>query len=188
MMIEIFFGAVLLILAAAVVLLFAMLGELNSRLPTEREAAVDRDATIAPLEDALLGAEPGSWPQPLEDRLAGDAGAGDPAIALVLSTACTTCKDVATQVAEELDGGGAGDLAVIVSTADRERGEEFVRRYGLERVAHYIDEGGTWVSEAFNVRMSPTALVMRGGRLESALVFQDVQALRAMVTNPKGVS
>jgi hypothetical protein len=184
-MIEIFFGAVLLILVAAVVLLFAMLGELNSRLPTEREAAATRDDTIAPLEDALLGAEPGSWPQPLRDRL---AGAGGPGIALVLSTACATCKDVATQVADELDRGGAGDLAVIVSTADRDRGEQFVRRYGLERVAHYVDEGGTWVSEAFNVRMSPTALVMRNGRLESALVFQDVQALRAMVTEPKGVS
>ncbi|WP_165970637.1 hypothetical protein [Actinomadura sp. 6K520] len=181
-MMEIFFGAVLLILAAAVVLLFAMFGELTSRLPTEREEAAARDPEIWPLEDARLGTAPAGWP----GELAGlAAGAGDKDAArsvLVLSTACSTCKDVAKQLSEELDRGAGGDMAVVVSTAERARGERFVQQYGLHRLTHYVDEGGAWVAEEFNVRMSPTALVVRDGRLESALVFQDVQALRTTIS------
>lgn len=188
-MMEIFFGAVLLVLVAAVVLLFAMFGELTSRLPTDREQAAARDPEVRPLEDARIGVEPRSWP----DGLAGLSAAGVADIdearpVLVLSTACATCKDVAEQLSEELDRGGGGDLAVVVSTAERERGEQFVERYGLHRLAHHVDEGGRWVAGEFNVRMSPTALVMRGGRLESAHVFQDVQALRRTVAQPKGVA
>ncbi|MGP4026830.1 hypothetical protein [Actinomadura sp. 3N407] len=191
-MMEIFFGAVLLILVAAVVLLFAMFGELTSRLPTEREAAAARDPEIWPLEDARLGVEPARWPAELSGlSAAGAAGAAGIDAAhpvLVLSTACSTCKDVAQQLSEELDRGAGGDMAVVVSTAERARGERFVQQYGLHRLAHYVDEGGEWVADEFNVRMSPTALVVRGGRLESALVFQDVQGLRTMVNQPKGVA
>ncbi|QKW34624.1 hypothetical protein HUT06_11770 [Actinomadura sp. NAK00032] len=187
-MMEVFFGAVLLVLVAAVVLLFAMLGELSSRLPTERETAADRDPAIWPLDDARLGTEPGRWPA----ELAGLTGPGTDIDAartvLVLSTACSTCKDVAQQLSDELDKGAEGDMAVVVSTAERARGDRFVQQYGLHRLAHYVDEGGSWVADEFNVRMSPTALVIRGGRLESALVFQDVQALRTRVNEPKGVS
>ncbi|TDC69473.1 hypothetical protein E1200_08395 [Actinomadura sp. GC306] len=196
-MMEIFFGAVLLILAAAVVLLFAMFGELTSRLPTERAEAAARDPEIWPLEDARLGTAPAGWPGGLAGLAAGaadrdadrdadrnadrnaDRDAARPV--LVLSTACSTCKDVAAQLSEELDRGAGGDMAVVVSTAERARGERFVQRYGLHRLAHYVDEGGAWVAEEFNVRMSPTALVVRDGRLESALVFQDVQALRTAI-------
>ncbi|WP_433467846.1 hypothetical protein [Spirillospora sp. CA-128828] len=182
---EIFFGAVLLILAGAVVLLFAMLGELTSRLPTERETAAARDPEVWPLEDARLGAEPGRWPAELAGRAA-DLDAAQ--TLLVLSTACSTCKDVAQQLSDELDRGAGNDMAVVVSTAEQARGERFVQQYGLQRLTHYVDEGGDWVAGEFNVRMSPTALVMRGGRLESALVFQDVEAVRTKVNQPKGVS
>ncbi|SFO63272.1 MULTISPECIES: hypothetical protein [Actinomadura] len=185
---EIFFGAVLLILVAAVVLLFAMLGELGSRLPTERETAAARDTEIWPLDDARLGAEPGRWPAELTGLAAGSAGLDAAQTVLVLSTACSTCKDVAQQLSDELDRGAGNGMAVVVSTGERARGERFVQQYGLERLTHYVDEGGSWVADEFNVRMSPTALVMRGGRLESALVFQDVQALRTKVNEPKGVS
>jgi hypothetical protein len=188
-MMEIFFGAVLLLLVAAVVLLFAMLGELTSRLPTEREAAAARDPEIWALEDARLGVEPSRWPAGLAGLSAAEAPDPDAARpVLVLSTACSTCKDVAAQLSDELDQGAEADMAVIVSTAERERGERFVEQYGLQRLPHYVDEGGAWVADEFDVRMSPTALVMRGGRLESALVFQDVQALRTKVNEPKGVS
>jgi hypothetical protein len=188
-MMEIFFAAVLLILVAAVVLLFAMLGELTSRLPTERETAAARDPEIWPLDDARLGVEPGRWPAELTGLAAAASADLDSAqTVLVLSTACSTCKDVAQQLSDELDRGAENGMAVVVSTAERARGERFVQQYGLQRLAHYVDEGGSWVADEFNVRMSPTALVLRGGRLESALVFQDVQALRTKVNEPKGVS
>jgi hypothetical protein len=181
---ELVFGAVILILAAAIVLLFAMLGELNSRLPTDQGgAAAQRDSAIFPLDEARLGVEPATWPSELPP-----IDGADPRTVLVLSTACSTCQDVAHQLDDELGRGEGGDMAVVLSTADRRRAEDFVRRYRLDRLPVYVDEGGAWVGEELGVRMSPTALVMASGRLESALIFQDVSALRAAVAQPKGVS
>jgi hypothetical protein len=178
---EIVFGAVILILAAAIVLLFAMLGELNSRLPGDQSAA-RRGSDVFPLEDAALGVRPATWPAELP-RI----DSADPRTVLVLSTACATCEDVAKQLDDELSGGGGGDMAVVLSTGDRQRAEDFMRRHGLHRLPVYVDEGGDWVGEELGVRVSPTALVMSSGRLESALIFQDVSALRAAVAQPKGV-
>jgi hypothetical protein len=178
---DIVFGCVLLAVIAALVLLFAMFGELASRMPAERRP--ERSADVYPLEDARLGVEPERWPE----SLAGISGAAGTSIVLVLSTACTTCDDVAAQVSGELDQGGAGDLAVVVSTGDEERAWTFIDRYGLRRLPHHIDDKGQWVGDEFNVRMSPTAMVFQSGRLHSAMVFQDVNALRATVTVPKGV-
>jgi hypothetical protein len=178
---DIVFGCVLLAVIAALVLLFAMFGELASRMPAERRP--ERSADVYPLEDARLGAEPRTWP----DTLAGVSAGVGPSIVLVLSTVCSTCEDVAAQVAEELDQGGGGDLAVVVSTGDDERAQAFIDRYGLRRLPHHIDDRGQWVGDEFSVRMSPTAMVFQSGRLHSALVFQDINALRASVTVPKGV-
>jgi hypothetical protein len=57
---DVFFGFVLLVLAGAVVLLFAMLGELTARLPTLRVPY--RDPSVRPLEEARLGRVPSTWP------------------------------------------------------------------------------------------------------------------------------
>ena len=179
---ELVFGAVILVLAAAIVLLFAMLGELNSRLPTDQGAA-QRSSDVFPLEDAALGVQPATWPAELPP-----IDSADPRTVLVLSTACSTCQDVAQQLDGELSRGEGKDLSVVLSTGDRERADDFVQRYGLDRLPVYVDEGGDWVGEELGVRMSPTALVMSSGRLESALIFQDVSALRAAVAQPKGVS
>ena len=48
---------------------------------------------------------------------------------------------------------------------------------------HYVDEGGAWVDEQFDLRVSPVALVFRDGRLDSAYGFNDVAALRNELDN-----
>ena len=176
-MIDVFFALVLLLLAGAVVLLFAMLGELTARLPSLN---VDyRDPTVSPLEEARLGSAPESWPEPLAPLVANGNGS---ALLMILSTACGSCESVARQLAEEIDVYPPSRTGVVISCADRRVGEDFVRRHGLGRMPTYVDEGGDWVTASFGVQTSPTGLAIRDGRLQSATVFTDVAALRAAAT------
>lgn len=170
------FGFILLVLAGAVVLLFAMLGELASRVPDR--GASSRTRTVIPLETARLGRAPGQWPE----GLAGCAD-GKPSVILVLSTACTACADVASQLSEGSPDASWEQLAVLVSCPDPDAGQEFIARHGLRRFPHHVDEGGEWVSEQFAVRQSPVALVFHDGRLRSAFQFADVAALRSTISD-----
>jgi hypothetical protein len=172
-MMEVAFAAVLLVLAAAIVLLFAMMAELAARIPSADGGA--RDRTVTPLGEAHVGAAPDDWPRPLDAVVAGR----DQALLLVLSSACASCEDVASQISAELDAGDVADTAVLVSCGDPAVGEDFVARHRLRRLPCYVDASGRWVKGAFGVQTSPSALILRDGRLESALVFTDLMALRA---------
>jgi hypothetical protein len=168
---EFAFAVALLILAAAVVLLFAMMAELASRVPDPRSSG--RSTALRPLPEARLGHVPTGWPDglaPLTDR--------HDALLLVLSTACGSCMDVAQQLREE-NPAELAEIGVVVSCGTAQSGHDFVRTQGLTAFPHVVDVDGAWVSEEFDVRVSPTGLFLRGGRLESALLFSDVAALRA---------
>jgi hypothetical protein len=170
---EILFGFVLLVLAGAVVLLFAMLAELTARLPT---LGLDyRDPSLSPLEEARVGESVDRWPPSLDELVASD----DPALVLVLSTACASCERIGAQLSDELTSGDASRTGVLISCADTQTGDDLVRRYGLERLPYHLDLGGRWISEQFGVQTSPTALIVKDRRLETALVFTQLSAVRA---------
>jgi hypothetical protein len=165
-----------LVLAAAVVVLFAMLGELTARLPTL--GVQYRDPAVQEVSGARLGEGPEAWPPQLARAVGGD----DPALVLVLSSACRSCEDVGVQLGELRRDGPVDRLAVVVSCGHRAAGEDFVDRHRLaEQWPCFIDEEGVWVRSVFGVQSSPTALVLREGQLVSALVFTDVAAVRAAV-------
>lgn len=180
-MVLVIFGLALLVLAVAMVVLFAMMGELASRVPGR--GTVSRDPTVRPLDEARLGRVPASWPA----GLAPANGDGN-TVLLVLSTICAVCTDIATQLTENPGHTDWGELAVVVSTRSQRSGDEFVARHGLMALRHYVDTGGDWVSEQFGVRVSPSALVFEAGRLTSGYVFYDVAALRAKIRNEREIS
>lgn len=163
------FGVALLVLAAAVVVLFAMLAELAARVPDR--STPYRNPAVNPLEEARLGHSPDSWPVELPTR--------ERSVLLVLSTICNSCEDVARQLVSDPGHTDWTAAALVISTGGRLRGEEFVARHRLGIFPHFIDEGGKWVTGEFGVQASPTALVFHGERLESAYEFNDVAALRA---------
>jgi hypothetical protein len=158
----------LLFLTAAVVLLFAMMGELASRIPETD----DGTGQVTPLAEYRRGASSENWPAGLADLANRHRAA-----LLVLSPICTTCN----KVAAELSGYRADErtvpLGLIVSCGTRAAGEEFVGRYSLGDVPHLIDEGGSWVTGDFGVNMSPSALVFEEGVLIEAYTFGKVEAL-----------
>ncbi len=170
------FAFALLVLAAAVVVLFAMLAELATRVPERSDAR--RDPHVRPLDGALVGHKADTWPAALPTA--------DRAVLLVLSTACSSCDDVAKQLTVDPGHTDWTDVAVVLSTADRRNADDFVDRHGLSATFPvYVDEGGEWVAGQFDVRMSPSALVFRNGRLDSAHTFNDVASLRAAMETPE---
>jgi|SRR5947207_12367424 len=168
---EVFFGFVLLLLVGAVVVLFAMVGELAARVGGRPTA--NRSTSVDPLVDAHVGHVPSSWPTGLEPVAAGDHGA----ILLVLSTVCSSCRDVAQQLAAAPDDARSGSFGVVVTCGDAESGSAFVDGYGLGGRPHYVDVDGEWVRDEFNIQSSPVAVVFAHAAVAAVLQFNDVEAL-----------
>jgi hypothetical protein len=169
---------VLCLMCGALVILFAMMAELWSRVAPL--AGINRaSADTEPLNGARIGAVDIDWPSELAHV------PGLPRAALiVLSTSCATCRDVSAQLTA---GGVAGatsmnNLSVVMSCPRRETGEEFVRRYSLATYPHLVDAGGAWVSRELGVQSSPSALLFRAGRLEKAFTFTSMAALTASMS------
>jgi hypothetical protein len=169
-------GAIaLLLLAGAVVVLYAMMGELASRLPDPAEADL-----VKPLEDYIQGATVADWPTGLSD-LANDTRA----LIVVLSPICDTCAKVAAELSTYEAHPAQSRIGVVVSAATLHSGEDFVERHSLSRFPHIVDEGGQWITGNFGVKMSPSALLMERGALVDAYTFTKMPAIVAQMTKAK---
>jgi hypothetical protein len=165
----------MLILAAAVALLFAMLAEVNARLPLAGDATSSGAPSV--LEEAKLGVSPTEWPPILSPLVQNE---GD-ALLLVLSPSCSACESVGSQLSSRLDKAEfPSNLAVIVACSSEAVGYDFVRRHALDRSITFVDHGGEWISTAFGVQTSPAALRIRDGILESAVVFNALSTLEPL--------
>src|SRR5262249_7842786 len=102
-------------------------------------------------------------------------------IVLVLSTTCTSCGQVATQLRDHPELADPAAWGVLVASEDPAHAEAFLARYALDRLPHDVDVDGGWGRAEVGVHSSPTALVFRSGRLTSALSFADMDVLRATV-------
>jgi len=164
------FGFALLVLAVAVVVLFAMIGELAARVPAAETGA----GWVRPTDEARLGSVPEVWPPELAH-----APDRDTYVLLVLSTVCNSCKAVAAQLVDgQADWDGVG---IVVSTASRRNGDDFVAERRLGGFVSYVDESGSWSREQLGVESSPTAVVLRRGRVVAAYAFSDLALLRSEV-------
>lgn len=161
----------LLLLAVAVVVLFAMLGELASRVPRSSEAAV----WTAEVKDAPRGVSPAEWPQELSD-----VAVAEQALLVVLSTVCNSCIAVAEELGR-IPPRTLGPLGIVLSTGSSARGAEFAFRHGLNVFPVFVDDGGAWVGREFAVNSSPTALSLSHGRLMNAHSFAGAGALRELI-------
>lgn len=168
-------GFAVLVLTIGMVVLFAMFGELSARVA--QAGTKPRSTEVVPLEGVRLGRFPDRWPAGL---LIGGKG---PSLLLVLSSACGSCMDIAGQLRDSPVDAGWDDMGILISTSHQQTGEEFVTSNGIGRFPHYVDEGGQWVMEQFDVSFSPSALVFQDGRLIAAYMFHDVAALRAKITD-----
>jgi hypothetical protein len=187
-MVEIVLGVAVFVLAAAVVGLFAMMGELASRLPDEdRPAGPDGPGTGAgdrraerrlwPVPEARLGAEPAEWPAELAAVREAEL-----AHVVVFGSTCVTCGQIANGETGSLDV-LPPPLALVVACPGPEDGAEFLAKHPMVAgYPHVIDVGGTWLASNFEVGISPSVLVFARGRLESAHTFIAATALSHLST------
>lgn len=170
----ILFAFVLLILAGAVGLLYAMCAELASRVGTGSAAAAEPARYVRPLgRSSIYLRDSVSWPPQLA------ALRSEPDfLLLVLSTSCNSCATIMDQLGK--DGWAersTGRLGVLLSTPGPEIAQEFVAKYGLDQFPLFVDLGGDWVTAAFGLSLSPVGLVFRHGELEESYVFNHLDPL-----------
>ena len=175
-MVDIVLGVAVFVLAAAVIGLFAMMGELASRVINPDEQVPEHPPH--PLEGARLGAEPAEWPAELAALRDADV-----AHLLVFGSTCTTCGQIASGATGSLDI-LPQPLAVVVSSPLPADGAEFIAKHPLlTRYPHMVDAGGTWVRSNFGVDGSPSVLVFTRGRLRSAHTYTTASALGRLSTS-----
>jgi len=164
----------LLLLAVAVIGLFAMMGELTARVGNH---AGDDDATALPVEDARIGTAAESWPDGLAHLESADTG-----VLLVLSPLCSACTRIAPTIAgHPALAQLANDSALIVSCSSTESGTDFLRQHNLVGVLPTaLDVNGEWLIGQLAVNTSPAVLVFRKGQLRAASIIASLAAVAAV--------
>ncbi|MDQ2956124.1 MAG: hypothetical protein M3Y42_04055 [Actinomycetota bacterium] len=169
------FSAVLLVLALAVVMLFAMIGELASRV---EESGHGVQKSLMPLEEAQLGHRPSRWPAELGEL---PESATQSAAVLVLSASCRSCGKLAKQLVSERSEWAPRLHGVVISAASLDRAREFQQTNELYGFNLFLDDGGEWTTGEFGIQTSPVALMMRDGRLDAAYILDDLNLLAPLM-------
>lgn len=173
-MVLIVLGVAVFVLAVAVVGLFAMMGELASRVPDPDQApgAASGPGSLEPLAEARLNVAPDDWPPELAEVR--DAAR---AHVIVFSATCATCKQIASGETGPLDV-LPQPMAVMVSCPRQEAGDEFLAAHPMiTDYPHVLDVRGDWLTGNFEVQTSPSVLVFTHGRLVSAHTFNTATKL-----------
>jgi hypothetical protein len=156
----------LVLLTAAVLVLFAMFGELAGRVPQRPEP------TVQPVDEARLGHAVDGLPEAFRPG---------PGILLVLSTSCGTCAGLAAGAARYFGSGGSARrplVGILVSCASAESGADFVAAHGLAALPTALDVGGRLSTTELGVRVSPVAVAVDGSAtVRSAVAFAEYAAL-----------
>lgn len=149
-------------LSAAVLVLFAMMGELTSRMERISQGS-GFDEQLSPTGTPILAARVGHRPEWYPTDMEIDSGVHT---VLVVSTVCTSCSAL---VAELVEQQRFDDLLVLVVCRTEETGWDFVERHDLRRHASgvYLDLTGFWLLEEFNIASSPAVV-----RFEDAVLTE----------------
>lgn len=170
----ILFGFLLLILAVAVGVLFAMCAELSKRLSSSAGSqSANTVAYARPVERPGVFLRPDVvWPREFRDIASRDAF-----LLIVISTSCMTCNSVASELGEGWAKRGSGRMGVVISTPDEARAKAYVAEHHLGGIPHIIDVDGTWTTESLGLSLSPVGAVFLGGSLHETYIFNQVEPL-----------
>ncbi|MET8279893.1 hypothetical protein [Micromonospora sp. NPDC005174] len=172
-MFELILSIALFVLTVAVVGLFAMMGELSSRVP--QEDVVD---VATPIDNAALGTAPQIWPDDITHLATREFAA-----LVVLSTSCSSCRRIAAGATGQLSL--PPDVAVIVPAPSLADGQQFVAESSvISEFPHSIDVGGEWLTKNLAVDISPSVLVFNRGALVTAHTFSSAAALNELLDRP----
>lgn len=165
------YGILILLLTFAIVVLFAMLGELSRRVGPQTTVAEPQWRTIAHSQD------------PLEDPPGAVAGLLEQGVDhfIVLSCSCNTCHTIADQP-QGIDGLGV-PTAILLSCADASAASDFQRdtRIGEATVPVINDLGGKFLMRQCGINSSPSVFRFKDGRIRGAYSFGSMAGLRMAI-------
>ncbi|NNG41314.1 hypothetical protein HJ588_18815 [Flexivirga sp. ID2601S] len=165
--------AAVFILAIAVTLLFAMIGELSSR-ESGPSAATESSDWVEPIPDFRRDLTDIGWPPELRDT----ATTG---LIIVLSSICSTCSAVARSLNDDAHFVADNNVHIVVSTATSSIGQDFIDAYNLSNLRPYLDVGGNWVVGSLGINSSPSAVYIQDGLVRSAYNFGSIDALESRI-------
>lgn len=176
-------AVVLVLLAACIVILFAMFGELAAKGPSAGDGTSAPAGQVLPLTDAPIGKQLTSWPLAIGPVFSEARG-----LLLILSTTCSTCNVIASTLVNDLATGPprCDEIAVLVSCPDPESGERFVESHDLQGVPHAMDVGGDYSREALGLALSPVAILLSAGMVRGAVGFTSIGELRRFMEKEEG--
>lgn len=170
-MIEIVLALSVLVLAAGVILSYAMVGELAARFE-ESVLGNSVRSFVRPLQNAPINKYPRSWATALTAISRARRGA-----LLVFSTSCISCERLAPSLPAAIQSFPIREVALAIASPRRELAESFIERHQLQLVRHWIDDAGKWLRDDVGVTTSPVCLVFDAGLLTAALSFSDFPIL-----------
>ncbi|WP_163509071.1 hypothetical protein [Fodinicola acaciae] len=172
------------VLAVAVCVLFAMVGELATRVlaPSELQRG-GAAAETAVIDGVSIGTEVSALP-PTVGGPPADVEAPTDAGVLVLSTICTSCDAFARTLARSAKAEKLpGPLSVVISAPTAETAERFLSETGLKHVrtiAARFDQRGQWCREVLGVNTSPAFVRIVGGRVAKGWSLSAFTAIPAL--------
>lgn len=173
--------ALIVLITLAVVALFAMMGDLTSRVEAmanrstnaRGDSAVNDWATV--LENFPTERPPAWWPA--EFSHLPDI---DQSVVIVLSTSCGSCAHFA-----DGDLGSLSHLSpcLIISCPTPDRAREFLKRHPFESSQWpiYVDHMGDWSREQLGIDVSPSAVLFHRGQPISAFAMSSPASLAEVV-------
>ncbi len=157
----------LVLLTVAVAILFAMIGELSTRV-TGSEAR-PQSGPVQQLAEARIGSSASGLPTSFERR---------EGVILIFSTACHACQQLAPQAARFFRDYPVQLVGVLISCATAEAGGQFVERYGITGVVTHLDINGELSTGVLGVSLSPAAVAVDAANIvRSAVAFASYSAL-----------
>ncbi|WP_270888279.1 hypothetical protein [Pedococcus sp. 5OH_020] len=172
MIVDVLMFCLLVLLVIAVVGLFAMMGELSSKVSAS--VGTESDEVLWPAENARIGRLT-DWPAEI-DGVVREGG-----VVVVLSPTCGACHQILSETPNHLSD--PLPLAVVVVAGDEEAGRSFVEEYPLlARLPVHVDVAGGWLRQAVGLDSSPAVLRVEDGHVLEVFNFNRSSAVVALAS------
>lgn len=170
----ILFAFMFLVVALAIVMLFAMNAEILRRLESRphSDEAERSDAFWSLTRPEIYIRDDIPWHAEL-DTLRGGGGF----LILVFSTVCTTCNTAAAELGTFWKDQNSCRIGVVISTPNSNEADSFMSRHSISTIPHFVDADGEWVKSKFGVTFSPVAMIIEDDTLRAVYGFQHVPPL-----------
>lgn len=172
----------LVLLTVAIVALFAMMGELASKVEAFRGGSYPEMTDWADSLDGIsFDGAPTWWPEPL--AYLKDAPYG---VVVVLSSSCRSCSYFADGELGQLD---PLNPAFVLSCPSADRGRAFLEHHSnlASQTALFIDDGGNWSREQLGLDVSPSAVLVERGEPIAAFTMSSPKELATVLHDRIGM-